>query len=76
MTIHDFDLARFFLGEVVEVYATGANLVADCIADLGDIDSAVVVMRGADGALCHVTIAAAAFSATTNVWRHSARLEC
>src|SRR4029453_16241159 len=32
MTIHDLDLARFFLGEVVEVYATGANLVADYIA--------------------------------------------
>jgi myo-inositol 2-dehydrogenase / D-chiro-inositol 1-dehydrogenase len=55
MTIHDFDLARFFLGEVVEVYATGANLIANYIAELGDIDSAVVVMRGADGALCHIT---------------------
>jgi myo-inositol 2-dehydrogenase/D-chiro-inositol 1-dehydrogenase len=55
MTIHDFDIARFFLGEVVEVYAAGANLVADYIAELGDIDSAVVVMRGADGALCHIT---------------------
>jgi myo-inositol 2-dehydrogenase / D-chiro-inositol 1-dehydrogenase len=55
MTIHDFDLARFFLGEVVEVYATGANVVADFIADLGDIDSAVTVLRGSDGALCHIT---------------------
>jgi myo-inositol 2-dehydrogenase / D-chiro-inositol 1-dehydrogenase len=55
MTIHDFDLARFFLGEVVEVYATGANLVADYIAELGDIDSSVVVLRGADGTLCHIT---------------------
>jgi myo-inositol 2-dehydrogenase / D-chiro-inositol 1-dehydrogenase len=55
MTIHDFDLARFFVGEVVEVYATGANVVADYIADLGDIDSAIVVMRGADGALCQIT---------------------
>ncbi len=55
MTIHDFDLARFFLGEVVEVYATGANVVADYIAELGDIDSAIVVMRGADGALCQIT---------------------
>jgi myo-inositol 2-dehydrogenase / D-chiro-inositol 1-dehydrogenase len=55
MTIHDFDIARFFLGEVVEMYAAGANLVADYIAELGDIDSAVVVMRGADGALCHIT---------------------
>jgi myo-inositol 2-dehydrogenase/D-chiro-inositol 1-dehydrogenase len=55
MTIHDFDLARFFLGEVVKVYAAGANVVADYIAELGDIDSAVVVLRGADGALCHIT---------------------
>ena len=55
MTIHDFDMARFFLGEVVEVQAMGANLVADYIADAGDIDSAVVVLRGADGALCHIT---------------------
>jgi myo-inositol 2-dehydrogenase / D-chiro-inositol 1-dehydrogenase len=55
MTIHDFDLARFFLGEIVEVYATGANVVADFIAELGDIDSAVVVMRGRDGELCHIT---------------------
>ena len=55
MTIHDFDLARFFLGEVVEVYATGASVVADYIAELGDVDSAIVVLRGADGALCHIT---------------------
>jgi myo-inositol 2-dehydrogenase / D-chiro-inositol 1-dehydrogenase len=55
MTIHDFDIARFFLGEVVELYATGANLVADYIAELGDIDSAVVVLRGSDGTLCHIT---------------------
>jgi myo-inositol 2-dehydrogenase / D-chiro-inositol 1-dehydrogenase len=55
MTIHDFDLARFYLGEVVEVFAAGANLVADYIAELEDIDSAVVVMRGADGVLCQST---------------------
>jgi len=55
MTIHDFDMARFFLGEVVEVHATGANLIEPYIAEAGDIDSAVVVLRGADGALCHIT---------------------
>jgi myo-inositol 2-dehydrogenase / D-chiro-inositol 1-dehydrogenase len=55
MTIHDFDLARFYFGEVVEVYAAGANLIADYIAELGDIDCAVVVLRGANGALCHIT---------------------
>jgi myo-inositol 2-dehydrogenase/D-chiro-inositol 1-dehydrogenase len=55
MTIHDFDMARYFLGEVVEVTATGANLVSDEIAAAGDIDSAVVVLRGASGALCSIT---------------------
>ena len=55
MTIHDFDMARFFLGDVVEVQATGANLVADYIADAGDIDSAIVVLRGADGAIAQIT---------------------
>lgn len=55
MTIHDFDLARFFLGEVVEVTATGANLVDPAIGEAGDIDSAVVVLRGRDGALASIT---------------------
>ncbi len=55
MTIHDFDMARFLLGEIVEVHAVGANLVAPYIAAAGDIDSAVVVLRSADGALAHIT---------------------
>lgn len=55
MTIHDFDMARYFLGEVVEVTATGANLISDEIAAAGDIDSAVVVLRGAQGTLCSIT---------------------
>lgn len=55
MTIHDFDMARYFLGEVVEVTATGANLISDEIADAGDIDGAVVVLRGAQGTLCSIT---------------------
>ncbi len=55
MTIHDFDMARFFLGEVVEVQATGTNLVADFVKDAGDIDGAVVVLRGASGAVATIT---------------------
>jgi myo-inositol 2-dehydrogenase/D-chiro-inositol 1-dehydrogenase len=55
MTIHDFDMARYFLGEVTEVQAMGANLIAGYIADAGDIDAAVVVLRGACGTLCHIT---------------------
>jgi myo-inositol 2-dehydrogenase/D-chiro-inositol 1-dehydrogenase len=69
MTIHDFDMARFFLGDVVEVYATGANLVADYFAELGDIDSAVVVLRGADGTLCHIT------NSRRSVYGYDQRLE-
>jgi myo-inositol 2-dehydrogenase / D-chiro-inositol 1-dehydrogenase len=55
MTIHDFDMARYFLGEVVEVTATGANLISEEIAATADIDGAVVVLRGAHGALCSIT---------------------
>ena len=55
MTIHDFDMARYFLGEVVEVTAAGANLISDEIATAGDVDCAVVVLRGAEGGLCSMT---------------------
>jgi myo-inositol 2-dehydrogenase/D-chiro-inositol 1-dehydrogenase len=55
MTIHDFDLARYLLGEIVEVAATGTNLISDEIAAAGDLDGAVVVLRGAAGALCSIT---------------------
>ena len=55
MTIHDFDMARFFLGEVVEVQATGANLIEPYIAEAGDVDSALVTLRGAGGELCQIT---------------------
>jgi len=55
MTIHDLDMARFFLGEVVGVTATGANLVDPAIAAAGDIDSAVLVLRGSSGALATIT---------------------
>ena len=55
MTIHDFDMARFFLGEVVSVTATASNLISPEIAEAGDVDGAVVVLRGATGALCSIT---------------------
>src|SRR5262249_62266692 len=55
MTIHDFDMARFFLGEVAEVQAIGATLIEPYIAEAGDVDSAVVSMRGAGGELCQIT---------------------
>lgn len=54
MTIHDFDLARYLLGEIVEVQATGANLIDPAIAEEGDIDAAMITLRAESGALCHI----------------------
>jgi myo-inositol 2-dehydrogenase / D-chiro-inositol 1-dehydrogenase len=56
MTIHDFDLARFILGEdaVVEVYATGSVMVEPQFQEIGDVDTAMVVMKAASGALVHI----------------------
>ncbi len=55
MTIHDFDMARWLLGEEpVEVYATGSCLIDPAIAKFGDTDSVMIVMRTASGKLCHI----------------------
>ncbi len=52
MMIHDFDMARFQAGsEVVEVYAAGAVLVDPAIGKAGDVDTAIVTLRFANGAL-------------------------
>jgi len=51
MTIHDFDMARFLLGDVDEVYAAGAVLVDPRIGEAGDIDTAVITLKFANGAL-------------------------
>ena len=55
MTIHDFDMARWMLGEEpIEVFATGAALVDPAIAAAGDIDSAMVLLRCASGHMAHI----------------------
>ena len=51
MTIHDFDMARFLLGEVEEVFATAAVRVDPRIGEAGDVDTAVIVLKFASGAL-------------------------
>lgn len=50
VTVHDLDVARWLVGEVVEVHAHGAA-TDPAFAALGDIDTAVVVLRFAGGAL-------------------------
>jgi myo-inositol 2-dehydrogenase/D-chiro-inositol 1-dehydrogenase len=54
MTIHDFDMARYLAGNIVEVQAVGANLVDPAIQEAGDIDTAMLVLRAANGALVHI----------------------
>lgn len=52
MTIHDFDMARYITGsEVTEVYAKTAVLVDPEIGKAGDIDTAVVTLSFANGAI-------------------------
>ncbi len=52
MTIHDFDMARYIMGsEVVEVFAAGNVLVDPEIGKAGDVDTAVTMLRFANGAL-------------------------
>ena len=46
MTIHDFDMARFLIGdEVEEIYTAAAVLVDPEIGKAGDLDTALVLMR-------------------------------
>jgi myo-inositol 2-dehydrogenase/D-chiro-inositol 1-dehydrogenase len=52
MTIHDFDMARYLVGsEVEEVYARGAVLVNPVFDKYEDVDTAVVTLKFANGAL-------------------------
>lgn len=55
MSIHDLDMARFFLPTIVEVTAHGSNVFCDYIKDAGDFDSAVIVLRGGNGELVTIT---------------------
>lgn len=57
MTIHDFDMARFILGEeVTSVYATGSRLVAPEMMDqLGDYDTINAILTTATGKQCFIT---------------------
>ena len=56
MTIHDFDVARWLLGEEVETVIASASVLTDPkIGELGDYDSANVILRTASGKQCVIT---------------------
>jgi inositol 2-dehydrogenase len=51
MGIHDFDLARWFMGEVRTVSTIGATIAYPELATVGDIDNAVASLTFASGKL-------------------------
>ena len=56
MAIHDFDMARWLLGEEpVAVFASGSCLVDPEIGRLGDVDTARTLLRTASGKLCVIS---------------------
>jgi myo-inositol 2-dehydrogenase/D-chiro-inositol 1-dehydrogenase len=55
MTIHDFDMARFLLGEEIETVTAQASVLIDkAIGEAGDFDSVSVMLATASGK--HATI--------------------
>jgi myo-inositol 2-dehydrogenase / D-chiro-inositol 1-dehydrogenase len=56
MTIHDFDVARWLLGEEVETVMAAASVLVDPeIAAAGDFDSVNVILTTASGRQATIT---------------------
>jgi myo-inositol 2-dehydrogenase / D-chiro-inositol 1-dehydrogenase len=49
--IHDLDMIRYQMGEVEEVYAHGAVLINDELKEFGDIDTGLILLKFANGAM-------------------------
>lgn len=56
MTIHDFDMARFLLGEEIATVTAQASVLVDPkIGELGDYDSASIILTTASGRQCIIS---------------------
>jgi len=56
MMIHDLDMARFVLGEEpTRVFAVGSTLIDPAIAEVGDVDTAAVILTTASGRICQIS---------------------
>lgn len=71
MTIHDFDLARFMLNEEpTEIFAmAGALIDPELGKELGEVDTAMFIMRTASGKQCHIN------NSRTAVYGYDQRVE-
>jgi scyllo-inositol 2-dehydrogenase (NAD+) len=56
MGIHDFDLARWFMGDVASVYSTGGVLAYPEMDGIGDWDNAITNIRFKDGRIGMVAL--------------------
>ncbi len=56
MMIHDFDMARFLMGEeFTRLHAMGSALVDPAIGEAGDVDTAAVILTTASGKICQIS---------------------
>jgi inositol 2-dehydrogenase len=49
MGIHDFDLARWFMGEVKSVFSTGGVLAFPEVGEVGDVDNGITTLNFVNG---------------------------
>lgn len=56
MGIHDFDLARWFMGEIASVHSVGGVLAYPEMEGIGDWDNAISTLRFASGGIGSVTL--------------------
>jgi scyllo-inositol 2-dehydrogenase (NAD+) len=56
MGIHDFDLARWFIGDVATVYSTGGVLAYPEMEGIGDWDNAITNLRFTNGCIGMVSL--------------------
>jgi myo-inositol 2-dehydrogenase/D-chiro-inositol 1-dehydrogenase len=55
-TIHDFDMASWLTAEpFVELFAWGGSLIDPAIGELGDVDTAKLILRTASGTICVIS---------------------
>ena len=55
-SIHDFDMAFWLLDEApVQIFAWASCLIDPVVAELGDVDTAKIVLRTASGKLCMIS---------------------
>jgi myo-inositol 2-dehydrogenase/D-chiro-inositol 1-dehydrogenase len=55
MTIHDFDMARFLIGSnIEEIFVMAAALDNPAIAEAGDVDTAVIMLRFSNGVIATI----------------------